>query len=208
MAKTFRKGIAVFQKGGEPKDHDMLKEAASFFLSQLLTTRMINTLAVRIELRSSKLGKNTAGEVSTGANGSNASKNFTITLRRDSDVESTLSSLAHECVHIQQKAMGRLQKRIWKSDGQMHVRWEGRHLGPIDNIRYITRPWEMEAREKGHKLLDKWFNRDTISECKLCGVETKGGDLCANCWEVDSRVRRDPNLAVTILRELGYTVSK
>lgn len=38
--------------------------------------------------------------------------------------------------------------------------------------------------------------------CKWCGVKTRmtGTRMCDGCWELDGRIRRDPDLAERILK--------
>lgn len=44
---------------------------------------------------------------------------------------------------------------------------------------------------------------DTVN-CKYCGQETrmKGTQLCNNCWEMDSRIRKSPAIALKILSDM------
>jgi hypothetical protein len=49
------------------------------------------------------------------------------------------------------------------------------------------------------------FGQELV-DCRLCTGKTpmRGTRLCDRCWELDSRVRADPEIAMYILTELGY----
>ena len=146
--------ITVLQRGGD-KNHEVLERAARFFLSELMSTRLANTLAIRIEVRATKLDDGTAACAFLPTNGSAASKEFTVVLHRERSLADQLADLAHELVHVQQAASGRLQYRKWKSDGKLHARWEGAELGVLAELPYLTRPWEVEARQLEVVLVNK-----------------------------------------------------
>ncbi len=42
--------------------------------------------------------------------------------------------------------------------------------------------------------------------CKLCGKPTEysGTKLCDRCWELEHRIYMDPELAIKILKDMGY----
>lgn len=44
--------------------------------------------------------------------------------------------------------------------------------------------------------------------CKHCETPTPmtGTEMCNRCWELDTRIRHNPELAVSIIEDLGYTV--
>jgi hypothetical protein len=136
--------ISIFQKGGE-KNHELIEKATRYFASKLMSTRMMNTLSLRIEVRSTTLPKNAIGVCTGKVNGSKSTKNFKIELQRDMPIGKQIETLAHEVVHVWQKASNTLQFRQWKSDGQVHIRWNGNEMGLTDDIKYIDRPWELEA---------------------------------------------------------------
>lgn len=137
--------IKIFQKGGDKTYHSVLLEAADYMAGLLISTRMKNSLDIRLEMRSSKLGKDVSGVCSSIANGSASSKEFTITIKRDDDINEQLLTLAHELVHVWQKCQNTLQVRRWKSDGEVHVRWAGVDAGKHEEIPYREQPWEKEA---------------------------------------------------------------
>lgn len=137
--------VNLLQRGGDKSRHADLEESVRFYAEQLMTKRMMNTLNIRVEFRATKLDSGAIGSCASEADGSKSTKDFTITILRDEPFQSQLSILAHEMIHVSQKAYGVLQNRIWKSDKQMHSRWNGVELGLRDELEYLERPWEIEA---------------------------------------------------------------
>lgn len=151
--------ITILQRGGK-KNHRVLDRAARFFLRERLSARMANRLSLRIEVRATKLAAGTMAKVLLPTNGSAASRDFTIVLDRDRSLVDQVADLAHEVVHIEQAASGRYQVRRWKSDRKVHARWEGVDLGPLDQIDYAARPWEVEARREGGPMSARFWRTE------------------------------------------------
>jgi hypothetical protein len=164
--KTFKKGVQIFQKGGCKKDHDTLLKATQFYAKELMTTRMFNSLAIRIEMRASKLNKFTRGTCSMGKWGSQTEKKYVITIKRDMSIGEKLEVLAHEMVHVQQRAYNRIQMRRWKSDyNQIHVRFDGEEMGRYHEMPYLERPWEIEAMKQQKPLAEAFVkNKPTLKK--------------------------------------------
>jgi len=136
------------------KRHEIIEDATRFFGRELMSTRMVNTLKIRIELRATKLEKDTLGEVGNLLIGSERQRDFTIVSQRDEPLKQQLRTLAHEMVHVRQIAKNELQVRRWKSDWKIHTRWRGEDW---TDTPYQERPWEAEARVMGEELAEKWW---------------------------------------------------
>jgi hypothetical protein len=119
-----------------------------------MSTRMNNLLNIRIELRKTKLQKDTLGEVKNRTIGSKPQRDFNIIIRRDDPLEEQLRTLAHEMIHVRQIAMNEWQVRVWQSDFKVHSRWRGEPV-PL-GLPYDKKPWEIEAYEKEEALMEKW----------------------------------------------------
>jgi len=117
------------------------------YLTRLgISKRLQNTLSIKLHLRRSVLKANTLGTCTIPLNGSKASKSFKIVLSSNRSFIDQLQTLAHELCHVAQQVTGRLQCRVWSSDNQTHVRWEGKELGVyLKDIAYEDAPWELEA---------------------------------------------------------------
>ena len=138
-----------------------LIKATRFFAKELMSTRMRNTLKIKIHVRKTVLETNTAGRVFHNTKGSRYSqKEFLIQLQDELTNPSQLEILAHEMVHIQQNVSKRLQYRTWASDRRLHVRWEGVELGVRDHIPYREQPWEVEAYKKQEPLALKFLKHE------------------------------------------------
>tara|TARA_E500000318_G_C3500673_1_gene188228 strand:+ start:404 stop:910 length:507 start_codon:yes stop_codon:yes gene_type:complete len=133
---------------------DDLTEATNLFLSELVSKRLQNTLKIKIHVRKTTI--KSEGVHLANAKGSDPDKYHKIIIHNDSDIFETL---AHELVHVKQIATKQFQQRWWKSDNELHARWEGKELGPKRRIPYRQRPWEIEAFNLEGKLLSKWKNR-------------------------------------------------
>ena len=136
---------------------DDLTEATKFFLGELISKRLQNTLKIKIHVRKTtvkkKWGDNCQGVHLANAKGSDPEKNHKIIIDHTADIFKTL---AHELVHVKQIATKQYQQRWWKSDNELHTRWEGKELGPKRRIPYRQRPWEIEAFDLDNKLHNKW----------------------------------------------------
>jgi len=148
--------VKILQKGGS-KQHSTIEDAVRFFAKELMSTRMTNTLTIRVAMRvTGRSKKTTRGHVHMLANGSVAQKVYNINIDRDMHLASQLQVLAHEMIHVQQIATGRFQQRVWKSDRKLHVRWEGKDIGEGFKIKYREQPWEVEAFDNQLALSGKF----------------------------------------------------
>jgi hypothetical protein len=143
------KGIQVFQRGGEDRKI-LVEKAATFFLKELVSTRMYNLLSIRIEMRVTKLSKDYEGSCYVPVNGSKITRSGVVILQRDMKRKEMLICLAHEMVHVAQMVTNRLQ--YTRKEGITFARWEGKAMGNIAHIPYQEHPWEVEAFTKQEEL--------------------------------------------------------
>jgi hypothetical protein len=160
--------IDILQRGGT-KQHGVLRRAALHILRERMSARMANSLSVRIEVRSTKLEEGAAAVAWLPTNGSTASRSFTVVLDRERPLILQIRDLAHELVHVEQAATGRLQYRLWRTDGKVHARWEGSDLGPLSCLPYATRPWEVEAYAAETGLANSFLRSDAEARAE-CGL--------------------------------------
>ena len=113
-----------------------------------------------MHVRKSTLKANTLGTCTIPLNGSKASKEFKITLLYGQDWYNQLQTLAHELCHVAQQVSGRLQLRVWSTDNQTHVRWEGKELGVyLKDVKYDDAPGEHEATKFAKEQYNRIFNK-------------------------------------------------
>jgi len=135
------------------------EDAVKFFLNELkISTRLQNTLSIKVHIRRTVLAKDTLGTCNLTNNGSISTKDFKIVLAEDQPYFQQLRTLAHECAHVEQSCKNRLQTRVWSSDGRLHVRWEGKELGVwMQDVSYEDAPWEIEANNLENKLVKAFY---------------------------------------------------
>lgn len=139
--------VTAFQRGGDRSALPALEAACRFYLGSLASTRLLNTLDVRVECRvGRKLDADTKGftldppERMEGY----APRSFTVTLHRDDALGYKLAALAHECVGIKQRAQGDL--RVLRTGA---VRWRGDDYTGTD---WRCWPWLAERFALGDRL--------------------------------------------------------
>ena len=143
----------------------LLLEAVKYYAKNIMSVRMANTIKVKIHVRKTVCKKNTYGQVHSLLTGSKGQREFLIELNANVDIHQMLQTLAHEMIHVKQLATKQLQYRYWKSDKQLHARWEGQELGTVGSIPYSERPWEVDARN----------NERLYYKCFVDFVKTNGG---------------------------------
>jgi hypothetical protein len=138
--------ITILGRGISEDTKKLFQNAALFYAKELMSTRMVNTLKIRIELRKTILNKKLAGVAYRLNKGSYAQKDHHIIIKyNEGNLADMLTTLAHEMVHVKQFSMNELQYRVWKSDKKLHARWKGEEVGVLDSIEYRKRGWEIEA---------------------------------------------------------------
>ena len=151
--------VKILQKGGNRDNKLDIAQAVMFYAKELMSTRLMNTLTIRVALRvTGRSSKTTTGHVHMLNNGSAAQKVFNINIDRNATLVDQLQILAHEMIHVEQIARGRYQLRKWKSDGIYHARWEGKDLGNWHDIPYREQPWEIEAYDNQLDLAGKFID--------------------------------------------------
>ena len=140
---------------------DQFGKMVKLYLTRLgISTRLQNTLSIKVHVRKSTMKRNTLGSCTIPLNGSKASREFKITLRHGQPFFNQLQTLAHELCHVAQQVTGRLQLRVWSSDNQTHVRWEGKELGVyLKDVSYDDAPWEHEAQKFAEEQYKRIFNK-------------------------------------------------
>ena len=132
----------------------------NFTLEQLISKNLKNKLKLYVYFRKKySFDKDTVGYLQTYAQTKTVPVRFAkMYIRTDMSFLNILETITHELVHLKQYATGQLSKRIWKSDNQVHYRWERKDIGVQSDIEYKNRPYEIEAFEKQFPLVDKWTN--------------------------------------------------
>ena len=156
---------------GRPKHVStrIAKEAVNFFASLLMTPRLSKTLSVNIkfvkDLKNSELGRKYGATVTDWAimdyehdwEKSRNPKRFYFEISKEIRTEQKLlECLAHEMVHIEQYARGRLDYTRTSADIK---RWEGKEYD-IRKKPYWFWPWEVEAYGKEIGLVSMFLEQN------------------------------------------------
>lgn len=150
MARRRQLKIKVLQRGGAPEAVPFVEDMTRRIVAKMFSTRMANTLCLRIELRSSKMKSDRLGEAHHSTVHDPSKKCYTIIVHRDVLPTQMAKTLAHELGHVKQYAEGRL--RPGKRAGESGRFWKPTREGegqffPYATTDYWTSPWEVEARE-------------------------------------------------------------
>ena len=142
--------------GGKYQE-ELLEEAVRFYARDLMSTRMANTLKIKVHVRKTVLKNGTLGQVINNCKGSIKQNEYLITLDSKAFTADMLRTLAHEMIHVMQIATKKLQYRYWKSDKKLHFRWNGEEMGELSKFPYRDQPHEIEARGSQDKLFMKFY---------------------------------------------------
>jgi hypothetical protein len=150
MARRRQLRVKVLQRGGAPEAIPFIEDMTRRIVPKMFSTRMANTLSLRIELRSSKMKSSTNGQAFHADIVNYKNKQYTIIIQRDLLPTQMAKTLAHELAHIKQYTEGRL--RPGRQGGEMGRFWKPTREGagqfwPYATTDYWTSPWEVEARE-------------------------------------------------------------
>jgi len=138
--------VTILQRGGV-KYHESLRYWTERLLPELMSTRLANTLDLRIEVRKTVLSESNCGRVLWNPITNAKKKQYTIIIYREADLPKQIAALGHELMHVTQYAQHRLghsakgneRGRWWVQDGR-------RQFFPYATTDYWSSPWEIEAR--------------------------------------------------------------
>lgn len=163
------------------KNSALFNDALIYFCSKLMTKKMMNSLTVNLSIKKEMMVKGTAGGCWAVSNGSKPSKEINIEISSDSGIEDQLEFLAHESVHLWQRAANTLQYRVWKTDESIHVRWDGQDFGVNTEIDYDSSPWEVEA----YKMQKPLYHGFLVKQFGEEGAEAKNAkEISGNMREI------------------------
>ena len=118
-----------------------VSEAVLFFMKRLVKRTLLKSFVIDISVRNNVANNDEGYCEITGWNARNSPREFLIVLKKCDSFRKMLMTLAHECVHVKQFALGELSEN--------HAHWRGRRIK--EDIEYWESPWEIEAfgRERG-----------------------------------------------------------
>ena len=150
---------------------NILMHASQFYAKKILGTRLANLINLKVDVRKTTLEHNTLGVCHMAITGSKRQRKFRIVLNNRKDLHAQLETLAHEMVHVRQKAKNQLQYRWDRTGLNFKVRWMNNPPVRQSDIPYSERPWEIEARQ-----LQRVYYKDYINHVyQIKNGEVKNG---------------------------------
>ena len=168
MGKKFKVRVSLPRGEFDQGKASILLVASQFYAREILGTRLANLINLKVDVRKSTLEHNTLGVCHMAITGSKRQRKFRIVLNNRKDLHAQLETLAHEMVHVRQKAKNQLQYRWDRTGLNFKVRWMDNAPVRQEDIPYINRPWEIEARQ-----LERVFYKDYINH--VYQIKNKGG---------------------------------
>jgi hypothetical protein len=161
MMKDNKMQITITGMVGKRKEKAELKEAAEFFAAQLMDPRMVRNLVLDIEV----IDKLDVDGECVSEDDTRNPRWFTISLKRDADINEMIKVLGHEMVHVKQYAKNELGKELALARGgkglKIATRWQGKIWYPKSKEHaYFDCPWEIEAYGREIGLFYKWTARN------------------------------------------------
>lgn len=123
-------------------------QAAYFFAEELLTPQMLPHITIDIVMKSTM--RDLGCCYVTHYNSWYKPRTFQIELRRHRSYKTTLTTLAHEMVHVKQYAKGEIN--VWLN------KWRKQKID-TDTVPYEQLPWEIEANTY-ERLLYNLYNEE------------------------------------------------
>lgn len=157
MAKKLKVKISLPRNSYDEPLKFVLEDATEFFAKKLMGSRLSNLLKIRVHVRKTVLDIVTKGQVELHANGSKRQRDYLIVLNGKKGLHSTIETLAHEMVHVRQKAKNQLQYKYHQTYGSIMARWKDNPPVPLSDINYLDRPWEIEARKLQRELYKEYI---------------------------------------------------
>ena len=111
-----------------------IEKASHFYARELLSPQLLKYIVVDIQMRTTI--KDLGNCMVTYYNDWYKAREFEMEIKRHRSLKTTLSTLAHEFVHLKQFAYGELNCA--------NTKWKGQSID-TDVVPYCDLPWEVEA---------------------------------------------------------------
>lgn len=149
--------------GIKPSDDDrkLIEKGVNYYANKLLSRQLIPNISLIVKLKS-KMRKDFEGDCEIIGYGRNAApRHFIIRAiyKKNGGIGITLSTLAHEMVHVKQFAKKELDPMLTK--------WNGVKVPKGEN--YWDHPWEIEAFGRQQGLYTRFAKREKLTTKRLIG---------------------------------------
>lgn len=145
--------VEILVTGASKPQRILLEDACRYYLNRLLGYQLASSLVVVVKIRKNLMQQENAKADCIWDDDEDVPREFEIRLDAGLTIMAMLRCLAHECVHIEQYATGKL-----KDTREVHVtRWKGKKIDRR-GIDYFDLPWELDAYSKETGLMDRFIN--------------------------------------------------
>lgn len=144
--------IKLYQRGGDRTNFELYKKAIQFYADELIPKTKQKDLLVTVHFIKFKDSNE------CGCTYQKKGNHYKIQVNKDFHFPYTISTLAHEMVHVKQGVSGKFTLK-----GNIGFIWNGKMYKDIDNLdaaqidQYNNMPWEKEAYTLEPELTKKFF---------------------------------------------------
>jgi hypothetical protein len=146
-------------RGGTKEQKKLAKSLAEFCLEKLISSRLSNTLDIRIVFKPTLYKKTDSyGETTYYEDSNIPPKDFLIEIDSKLKMRSMLETIAHELVHVKQWATGEMRE----TKDNFITKFK-KDIINSNKVSYWDQPWEIEAMGREEGLFIQWIEKMNLS---------------------------------------------
>jgi hypothetical protein len=146
-------------RGGTKEQKKLAKSLAEFCLDKLISSRLSNTLDIRIVFKPTLYKKTDSyGETTYYEDSNIPPKDFLIEIDSKLKMRSMLETIAHELVHVKQWATGEMRE----TKDNFITKFK-KDIVNSNKVSYWDQPWEIEAMGREEGLFIQWIEKMNLS---------------------------------------------
>ena len=146
-------------RGGTKEQKKLAKSLAEFCLNKLISSRLSDTLDIRIVFKPTLYKKTDSYGGTTYYEDSNIPpKDFLIEIDSKLKMRSMLETIAHELVHVKQWATGEMRE----TKDNFITKFKKDTINS-NKVSYWDQPWEIEAMGREEGLFIQWIEKMNLS---------------------------------------------
>jgi hypothetical protein len=146
-------------RGGTKEQKKLAKSLAEFCLEKLISSRLSNTLDIRIVFKPTLYKKTDSyGETTYYEDSNIPPKDFLIEIDSKLKMRSMLETIAHELVHVKQWATGEMRE----TKDNFITKFK-KDIVNSNKVSYWDQPWEIEAMGREEGLFIQWIEKMDLS---------------------------------------------
>ena len=146
-------------RGGTKEQKKLAKSLAEFCLDKLISSRLSDTLDIRIVFKPTLYKKTDSyGETAYYEDSDIPPTDFIIEIDSNLRLRSMLETLAHELVHVKQWATGEMRE----TKDNFITKFKKDTINS-NKVSYWDQPWEIEAMGREEGLFIQWIEKMNLS---------------------------------------------